>query len=244
MEMHQRIKHVVKWLVGNGFAGNQKEVGFMLGYKSESSFSQILNDKVPVPGDFADRLSAISPLLNRDWIISGDGEMIRNDYTNRFDESDKISVNESPSTYDIMKASNSQPILDIRVCAGSGIGLDGSENKVTEWVSIPKFEGCLGVTVFGDSMYDKFKSGDVVFVRPISGRNDIDFGQCYVVITREDRYIKNLYESERGDDYVSMVSYNIETNPDGRRKYPDRNIKKEEILFLYKVAGKLRRSQL
>lgn len=159
-----------------------------------------------------------------------------------FDKIDDIEDDRGISCH--VEKSNLQPILDIRVCAGSGIGLDGSENKVTEWVSIPKFEGCLGVTVFGDSMYDKFKSGDVVFVRPISGRNDIDFGQCYVVITREDRYIKNLYESERGDDYVSMVSYNIETNPDGRRKYPDRNIKKEEILFLYKVAGKLRRSQL
>lgn len=135
-------------------------------------------------------------------------------------------------------------ILDIRVCAGNGIGLEGDENKITEWVSIPAFKGCRGIMVFGDSMYDKYKSGDIIFVRRIESRNDIDYGQCYVVITQEDRYIKNLYESSKGDGYITMVSYNMELNPDGRRKFPDRDIAKSEILFLYKVAGKLRRNQL
>lgn len=137
-----------------------------------------------------------------------------------------------------------QPILDIRVCAGNGIGLEGDENKIMEWVSIPAFKGCKGIMVFGDSMYDKYKSGDVIFVRPIEGRDDVDYGQCYVVITREDRYIKNLYESTKGDNYVTMVSYNMGLNPDGRRTFPDRDIAKSDILFLYKVAGKLRRNQL
>lgn len=188
------------------------------------------------------KIISVFPEFNKSWLMSGDGEMLKTESYSNTGEMQNV-VRQDKEVYSTTQR-NCQPILDIRVCAGSGIGLDGNENKVIEWVSIPKFEGCTGVTVFGDSMYDKFKSGDIVFVRPISGRSDIDFGQCYVVITREDRYIKNLYESERGDEFVSMVSYNIETNPDGRRKYPDRNIKKEEILFLYKVAGKLRRSQL
>lgn len=137
-----------------------------------------------------------------------------------------------------------QPILDIRVCAGNGIGLEGAENKIVDWVSIPEFHGCKGITVYGDSMYDRYKSGDVVFVRRILEKNDIDFGQCYVVITREDRYIKSIYESEKGEEYVSIVSYNTSVNPDGRRKYPDRNIQLNDILFLYKVIGNLRRTQL
>lgn len=140
--------------------------------------------------------------------------------------------------------STGQPILDIRVCAGHGIGLEGDENKVVEWVNIPKFDGCYGVTVYGDSMYDRFKSGDIIFVRPIQGRSDFDFGQCYVVITNEDRYIKNIYQSGRGDEYVTMTSYNTEINPDGRRKFPDRDILIDDIKHLYKVAGKLRRDQL
>lgn len=148
------------------------------------------------------------------------------------------------SSKKIISDLNRQPILDIRVSAGHGIGLEGNENEVVEWVNIPKFDGCYGIMVYGDSMYDRFKSGDVVFVRPIKGRNDFDFGQCYVVITNEDRYIKNIYESSKGNQYVTMTSYNTEINPDGRRKYPDKDIYIDDIKHLYKVAGKLRRDQL
>jgi len=152
---------------------------------------------------------------------------------------------ENPLSSTVCSASHDhQPILDIRVCAGNGIGLEGDENKIMDWVSIPAFKGCKGIMVFGDSMYDKYKSGDVIFVRPIEGRDDVDFGQCYVVITREDRYIKNLYESAKGDSYVTMVSYNMDLNPDGRRMFPDRDVAKNDVLFLYKVVGKLRRNQL
>ena len=65
-----------------------------------------------------------------------------------------------------------QKILDIRVCAGQGIGLHGDENKVLEFVNIPSFKGSYGLVVYGESMYDKYKSGDVVFVRPVTSTRD------------------------------------------------------------------------
>ncbi len=40
-----------------------------------------------------------------------------------------------------------QPILDIRVSAGTGIGLEGDEHSVTEYVSGPAMNGCIGITV-------------------------------------------------------------------------------------------------
>lgn len=175
-----------------------------------------------------EKLEKTFPHWNIEWVLTGKGEMTKAN----------AQVSLIPSN------SNRQPILDIRVSAGHGVGLEGSENEVVEWVNIPKFDGCYGIMVYGDSMYDRFKSGDVVFVRPIAGRNDFDYGQCYVVITNEDRYIKNIYESSKGNEYITMTSYNIEINPDGRRKYPDKDIYIDEIKHLYKVAGKLRRDQL
>ncbi|PXV61213.1 phage repressor protein C with HTH and peptisase S24 domain [Dysgonomonas alginatilytica] len=176
------------------------------------------------------KILSVFPELNKGWLLTGEGEML-----SEKNESTELIIN---------NYNQGQPILDIRVCAGHGIGLEGDENKVVEWVSIPKFDGCYGITVYGDSMYDKFKSGDIIFVRPIEGRNDFDFGQCYIIITNEDRYIKNVYESNKGDEYITMTSFNTEINPDGRRKYPDRDIYIDDIKHLYKVAGKLRRDQL
>lgn len=137
-----------------------------------------------------------------------------------------------------------QKVLDIRVCAGMGIGLEGDENKVVEWVNIPSFRGCLGLTVYGESMYDKYKPGDTVFVRPVLSANDIDYGRCYVVITAYDRILKTIYQSKYGPDYLKLCSYNAKLNPSGEREYPDRDISKADILFLYKVVGKLEREQI
>ena len=123
-----------------------------------------------------------------------------------------------------------QPILDIRVCAGNGIGLDGDENKVIEYVNIPSLSGCYGLTVYGESMYPSYKPGDVIFVR--------------LIITTAERLLKMLYKSEKGDDYIRLCSYNIDTKPDGERLYPDRDIHLENVLFIYKVVGSLQRDQI
>ena len=137
-----------------------------------------------------------------------------------------------------------QPILDIRVCAGNGVGLEGNENKVDEYVSIPSMQGCIGLTVYGDSMTPRYCAGDVVFVRPIPVVDDIDFGSTYLVITQADRLLKNIYPSDINEDSLRLTCINEDVNRFGDRLYPDRDIKKENILFLYKVVGSLSRTQI
>ena len=96
------------------------------------------------------------------------------------------SITETPTTNKDIK------ILDIRVCAGHGIGFDGNENKVIGYVNIPEFTGCYGITVYGDSMYDMYMSGDTIFVREIKDKRNIDNGQPYMIITKEDRLLKMI----------------------------------------------------
>lgn len=79
MNINQRIKLAIKWLTGNGVAANQKEIGKLLGYKNESSFSQVVNGKVPLPGDFVERLCELSSLLNPYWISEEKGDMLKKD---------------------------------------------------------------------------------------------------------------------------------------------------------------------
>lgn len=136
-----------------------------------------------------------------------------------------------------------QPVIDIRVSAGSGVSLDGDENSVTEYVSVPSMNGCIGITVYGDSMTPKYCSGDIIFVKPIPELDEIDFGRTYVIITKTDRYLKNIYEGNTGNS-IRLNSLNMDTTPQGDRLYPDREIPKENILYLYKVVGSLRREQI
>ena len=145
---------------------------------------------------------------------------------------------------EVASPSAQQPILDIRVCCGNGIGLEGDENKIVEYVHIPAFNGCTGLSVYGESMCPIYKPGDVIFVRRILDKQDIDYGRAYLVITTEDRLIKNLYQSKLGSEYIRLCASNTELNQVGERLYPDRDIRVDTIKFLYKVVGSLRREQI
>lgn len=177
-----------------------------------------------------DKINNAFPELNPKWLLSGEGSMLKS-------ENNDLIINDPK----IISIDEGQPILDIRICAGQGIGLFGDENKVLSRVNIPDFKGCVGVIVYGESMYDKYAPGDAVFVREISDCNYIENGQPYIVITREDRLLKLVYQE---NDKLSLVSYNTVLNPDGRRTFPDMVVEPDDILFLYKVVGKLARNQI
>lgn len=85
-----------------------------------------------------------------------------------------------------------QPILDIRVCAGNGVGLEGNENKVDEYVSIPSMQGCIGLTVYGDSMTPKYCSGQTMKAnRPIFNYAQVMSRHADDAIRRVIDYMKN-----------------------------------------------------
>lgn len=79
MDELTRIKTVVKWLIGQGYAGNQESVGKLLNYSNKSSFSQLLNGKKPLPSNFIERLAGLHDKLNSEWITSGQGDMLKSD---------------------------------------------------------------------------------------------------------------------------------------------------------------------
>lgn len=77
MEILNRIRLVIKWIIGNGYASNQKEVGLLLGYSNESSFSQIINGKKPLPAGFVDKIAKIDKRIDKIWINTGTGAMVK-----------------------------------------------------------------------------------------------------------------------------------------------------------------------
>lgn len=100
MTVHDRIKLVVKWLIGTGVARNQESIGRLMGYSNKSSFSQILNDKVSLPNDFIDRLCSLNENINFVWVKDGIGNMITDIFTSNSPSSEDnlvpdISLNRS-----------------------------------------------------------------------------------------------------------------------------------------------------
>jgi phage repressor protein C with HTH and peptisase S24 domain len=93
-------------------------------------------------------------------------------------------------------------------------------------------------------MLPEYKAGDVIFVRQILDAESIDYGRPYIIITRDDRVLKCIYPSKHDADYLRLTSLNEETNRHGDRLYPDREIRKDEVLYIYRVEAMFRRERM
>ena len=71
----QRAQMVVKWLASERGV-NQRDIGVLLGYTSNTSFSQVLNDKKVFPKTLPERLAALDPRINIDFLTGISDEML------------------------------------------------------------------------------------------------------------------------------------------------------------------------
>lgn len=78
MNATDRYKMVIRYLIGRQIAPSQKELGKELGYNNESTFSQIINGRIPAPKKFKAKLKEIEPSLNIEWLETGKGNMLIN----------------------------------------------------------------------------------------------------------------------------------------------------------------------
>jgi phage repressor protein C with HTH and peptisase S24 domain len=148
-----------------------------------------------------------------------------------------------PST--IVEVQGRIPVIDMRVSAGFGVSLlDGNEQRINEYVTMEGLNGCVGVYVYGESMLPEYKAGDIVFVRQVIDADSIDYGRPYIIVTRDDRVLKCIYPSKHDAEYLRLTSLNEETTRHVDRLFPDKEIKKDNILFIYKVVGLFRREQI
>lgn len=145
----------------------------------------------------------------------------------------------------LMETKGRIPVIDMRVSAGFGVSLlDGHEQRINEYVTFDGLKDCVGIYVYGDSMNPEYRAGDIIFVRQVFDPVDIDYGRAYVIITPNDRVLKCIYQSKHDNDCFRLTSFNEDTNRHGDRLYPDKEIRKDNILFIYKVVGLFRREQL
>lgn len=71
----QRVRKVINWLVFMEYAENERELAEKLGY-TKSSFSQIVNGKVPLSERFVQKLASVDRNINEVWIMTGEGNML------------------------------------------------------------------------------------------------------------------------------------------------------------------------
>ena len=66
----------MNWLIFQEIVESETDLARTLGYQ-KSSFSQIVNGKVPLSEKFVKRLCALDENINDVWILTGEGNMLK-----------------------------------------------------------------------------------------------------------------------------------------------------------------------
>lgn len=189
--------------------------------KQRSYISEIVNEIRPLTKKFTAQIAAIFPDLNPDWLLTGEGNMLRSEDS----QSRRTEAVSAPGPKEV-------PYYDVDFAAG----FPEMENDQTQvpsgLVRLPQFDGadCL-VNVTGGSMSPLISSGDAVALRRVSGPDAILYGEVYAIVTDEYRTIKRV----RRSDVPGRIRL-VPENPD----YDPQDIDVAGIRHIYRVLGSVK----
>ncbi|MDM1513557.1 S24 family peptidase [Myroides odoratimimus] len=164
---------------------------------------------------FIAKIIANCPDINLEWLITGNGSMLKNQIIDN-----SLTAEPTPSnrkTIDPLKEVQRVPLFNLTATMGLVPKSNGDwdEEFVIDYLSIPNLASVDGaVYATGDSMSPYLNSGDIIAYKKIDvDMDNIFFGEVYLLSIYMDEYstyktIKYLHKSDRGDDYVKLVSAN------------------------------------
>jgi transcriptional regulator with XRE-family HTH domain len=204
----ERLIEFIKYK-GLSLSKFEKYVGLSNGY--------VYNISKGIGSDKLQRILAKFPELNQDWIISGEGEMLK-------------SAPEIASAHGESMKEYETWLLPMDSHGGSlsGIPADGTLLQNCERVISPIKGVDFAISVYGDSMAPEYPSGSRVLIKRINPESFIEWGRTYVLDTCNGVLVKEVLHCQR-EGYITCHSI----NPDP--KYADFDIPMADVYGMYRV---------
>lgn len=199
----QRIKEYIdyKGVTNQKF---EKEIGF-----SNGAFASQLKNNRTIGVDKLENILIKYPEINPEWLLTGNGSMIKGAKGYEIDTTLHIPKISEPNSH----YGNTIPLYDLEATAGvSEVFAENPQSIPIDHITIPNLPKCDGALhIRGDSMYPLLKSGDIVAYKIIQDIYNIIWGEMYLisVLHNGDEYFfcKFLKKSSR-DGYVELISHN------------------------------------
>lgn len=156
--------------------------------------------------DVVEYLCSSNDRINSDYILTGRGAPLR--------ENIETTQVYHPKYTEKLESDGAITLYDVEAAANLKTLFDNKDQNILGQINIPNIPKCDGaVYVKGDSMYPLLKSGDIVAYKviPVDMRH-IFFGEMYLVSIDMDgdEYltVKYVNHSDKGEDWIKLVSYN------------------------------------
>ena len=210
MDKKERMQQVVRWLIYNGVAETQKGIAMKAGY-NVTVFSSVMSGAATMSTKFIQKVCALDRRLRPEWVISGEGEMLR----------------ERRSTGNKGRLETTPYYRELPVSAGEQDAPPYNDQADEVYIPGVKAEAFFPVT--GCSMMPTIGPGDMVGVVPVDRLDRVDPEGIYMVITREnERMIKHIQPTPESDPDIVLLSDNPNYAPFRRAK--------EDILKVFRVV--------
>ena len=205
----------------------------MLHFKTQNDFAKALNiqagslsdvlrgkDGMGVSNAIKDKLQYVYH-VNREWLTDGIGEPL---------------LKKGPVVVDTKEG---VPFYDLSLTDSRLEDIMITEEEVEYFVNYKPFNDCTAyLPVFGDSMYPRYASGEIIAVKSITNFDVLQWGEAYVIMsdvaTNGIRSIKNIHEHTDPNKLILRSS-----NPNFRG---DTVIEKKNISSLFIIKGKITRN--
>lgn len=214
-EINKRLVDILQYF----FDGNVSEMARKTGVLQPTLNNIVANRKSKPSADNLTKIVNSIELLNPEWLLTGEGEMLRTATVDA--EADK---------------QKALPLIPFEALAGylstdnEGVMVEDCEQYV-----IPEFDrrgAEFIIRVSGSSMYPKYSNGDLLGCKKVNDVLFFQWGKIYVLDTSQGALVKRVYEHEN-DDFVMLVS-------DNKKVYPPFPIPKSDIRSLSIVVGVIR----
>lgn len=189
------------------------------------SNSYIQNISKGISNEVMNRITIHYPELNSNWLKTGVGTMLVSEER----EEKTISIQQTDIKENTRKGAL---IYDIdATCGLNGRDIEFTDERVVGSIDTPEINPDSKIIfATGDSMLPLIASGDRIVIRRIESWDYFNFGQVYLIITNEYRFIKRVRRHPKDDDNLILLrSENIE--------YDDIDLPKEEIIHLFIVEN-------
>ncbi|MDX6182577.1 S24 family peptidase [Flavobacterium sp. Fl-77] len=175
--------------------------------------NKFLDNSSNMGTDKACKILHYFPELNSEWLLTGNGPMLKENTT------DVVVMNTNRKTIDSIHLNQEIPLYDLEAVAGlKELFKSGKPQRVLDTIKIPNLPKCDGaISVTGDSMYPLLKSGDIILYKETEFEN-IFFGEMYLLSVKLNDWeeyitVKYVQKSDQGQEFVRLVSQNSHHQP-------------------------------
>lgn len=130
------------------------------------------------------------------------------------------------------------PYYDVDFIGGFDLVLNDQTVNPEYYVNFKQYNGAdYWVNVNGHSMEPEVAHGDIIAIKELNNWPiHILYGEMYAIVTTQNRTVKYVRKSTKGEDWLRLVPVNVS-------EYDEQDIPKSVIMKVFKVLGCTKRIQ-